>query len=154
MRPLETKHSLPGPATRAATHTCRTSCGSAVPGSPSTMFSTASAKTVPFASDAMQLGGSEGSTMTTGPARSLGASAETQVSSSSMGRFAVEEGGGSPAEAGTSVGGVAVEEENGERLAFLSSSLSLRFLLDLGFLSPLKVRGVGMVGRGGAGQEW
>lgn len=42
------------------------------------------AKTVPFASVAMQVGGSVESTSSTGPARSLGVSAETQLVSSAL----------------------------------------------------------------------
>jgi hypothetical protein len=68
---------------RFAIHTCLTSCGSAVAGSPSTMFSNGLANTFPFVSQAKQVGGSEGSTMTIGPTTSFELSAETQESSCS-----------------------------------------------------------------------
>lgn len=120
--PLRLNDSVP--ATRAATQTWRTSCGSAVEGSPSTRFSSLLANTIPFASLAIHVGSSEGRTRTTGPAMSPTASAETQLwssglSSSSDG-FAV------------SVSVFRVLEDPS-----LSALRTLRFL----GLSPLNVRG-------------
>ena len=71
----------------------------------------------------------------TGPARSEGASAETQVSSSSIG---IEE---------SSVG-LALLGMRASEVGSLAACWSLRFL-DLGFLSPLKLRGVGIAARNG-----
>lgn len=75
------KLKLSVPATRFATHTCLTSCGSAVAISLSMKFSTAIENTLPLASHDIQLPGSVGSTMIIGPDMSLGASAVTQLSS-------------------------------------------------------------------------
>lgn len=78
--PLKLKFSVP--ATRFATQTCRTSCGSAVAGSLSTKFSISLVKTLPFASQARHVAGSVGRMKITGPETSLGTSAVTQESSS------------------------------------------------------------------------
>lgn len=109
------------PATLFATNTCLTSCGSAVAGSPSIKFSIALVKTFPFASHARQVAGSVGSTINTGPETSLGASAETQESSSSL--------------AGCGAAEVEVRALEVGRSASSGSATLFRFLI---FLSPLK----------------
>ncbi|KAG9966728.1 hypothetical protein KCU61_g390, partial [Aureobasidium melanogenum] len=111
------------PAIRFAIKTCLTSCGSAVEGDSSTMFSSALANTLPLASQARQVGGLVGKTKMTGPATSLTASAETHDSSSSWccsaPAFRSFVAGPSPSAS--------------------SSRVRLRFLT---FLSPLKLSGL------------
>jgi hypothetical protein len=110
---------------RFATKTWRTSCGSAVVKSPSTMFSSVLANTLPFASHAKQVGVSVGKTMTIGPDMSVGASALTQESSFSA-----------------STGASVVTCFEGAASASYGSAGLLRFLT---FLSPLKCSALGMV---------
>lgn len=139
--PLKRKCSVP--AMRFATQTCRTSCGSAVVGFASTMFSTAMVKTLPLASQASAEGGSVGRTNMTGPETSDGASAATQVSSS----------GAASSPASSALRSCLLAEE-GPAAPVSSSSLSatrvrLRFL----GLSPLKDSGLTMAGAEGGGDS-
>ena len=85
------------------------------------MFSTSSAKTLPFASQERQLGGSVGRTRITGPEMSDATSALTQESSSSAASF---------------VGADVVVRPFDVGAESASSSAATRFLF-LGFLSPL-----------------
>ena len=102
------------------------------------MFSTSNAKTFPFASLAMHAGGSKGRTRMMGPAKSVGASTETQESSSSMAR---EAGGPSfPVASGT----VARAREEGSSKVSKEDDGALRFLDLEDFLSPLNVSCVGI----------
>lgn len=73
----------PVPATDEATQTCRTSCGSAVSGTFSTMFSSGLANTLPCASEDRTVGGAVGRTTIVGPDMSVAASGVVQVVSSS-----------------------------------------------------------------------
>lgn len=102
----------------------RTSCGSALSGFPSTMFSIGSVKTAPLASHASADGFSVGSTTITGPTTSATTSADTQPSSASsssrLSCFACD-AEGPPAS---------------------PSAARFRFF---GFLSPLKLSGLTMV---------
>lgn len=91
------------------------------------VFSNSLANTFPLASLAMQVGFSEGSTRTTGPARSDGVSAETQLWSSWSSSGALS------SSCVVGVGLVALEVEG--------ESWSVRSLRFLG-LSPLKVNGL------------
>ena len=115
------------PATLFATQTCLTSCGSAVAGLSSIMFSSRLANTVPFASLARHVGLSDGNTKTIGPTTSGEASAVTQLSSSASSSF----WGAGPERS--------LEEDSPN---FSSISTRFRFLT---FLSPLNVNGLGMV---------
>lgn len=134
------------------THTWRTSCGSAVMGLLSMMFSMGRVKTLPLASQAREVGGSVGRTRRMGPERSVGASAVTQLSSS-VG-FSASSG------SATLVDFLSWREEEGASSSSeLAGSVVVVRLRFLGFLSPLKERGLtivaGVVGVccGGGGME-
>lgn len=132
--PLKLKVSVP--AMRFAMKTCLTSCGSAVEGESSTMFSTALAKTLPLASHARQVGGRVGSTNITGPAMSVTASADTHDSSSSSGCCNAPP---------------LMSFDAGPCPSASSSLLRLRFLT---FLSPLKLSGLTMFRLSVGGRRW
>lgn len=134
--PLKLMFSVP--ATRFATHTCLTSCGSAVERSPSTMFSSSLGKTLPLASHAMQVGGVDGRAKMTGPVISDGASAVTQLSSSSV----VEMAGSVVARA----------VEVGACLSRPDSVAGCFLFFDL--FSPLKARGLTMISSNAYSARW
>ena len=114
------------PGILPTTQTVRTSWGSAVSGSLSTMFSRGALKMIPFASVARAVGVVVGRTTRIGPARSLGVCAVIHESSSSGGAV------------------VRVFDDGWEK-AGASESSSLRFLEDFFGLSPLNVKGLTMM---------
>ena len=91
------------------------------------MFSSSLAKTFPFASHAMQVAGCEGRANIIGPIMSVGASAVTQLSSSTVSITSGAELTGTSAE---------------ERSNFVASGSGALRLRD--FFSPLKDRGLTM----------
>lgn len=109
----------------------------------STMFSMGNVKTLPVASQARALTGSVGRTNTTGPETSVTTSADTQLSSFSTfsSSAAVAAAAGSPS--APALDAFLLLDPTA---ASPSSSRPSRFLF-LGFLSPLNVRGLTIVGR-------
>lgn len=120
--PLKLMFSVP--ATRLATQTCLTSCGSALAALPSTIFSISLVKILPLASQAMHVGGVDDRTNTTGPVTSIAVSAVTQLLSSFV-----------PVDSSATIGVFSV-------LGWGGASSAIGALRFFGLLSPLKASGL------------